>query len=163
STTRSMATIPGGSDLAPVAPWKDRRGHLGWQAAISTGFFLAAAFCARAVIGAYAHDPGVDLDRLAAGTLDLRFSNWPEARGRQLIADLDAMSRADPRIDSFAIASGLPFGTGLTPLADVAVDDLGASANRDRSVTAIAISATDGFFVTTGMRVVRGRAFDTRD
>jgi putative ABC transport system permease protein len=130
-----------------------------WQVAISTAFFLVAAFCLQGVLRESRHDSGVDVERLAVGNLDFYLAPWTEPRAREAVDRLLARARQLPSVESAAVVSGMPFGTTLTPFANLSPD----GEPGKTVVDAMLIASSPGVFRTAGVAILRGRAFDERD
>jgi predicted permease len=151
----------------PLATSTARMGRVGryrvllrWQVAVSTAFFIIAVIAVRYVMADLTHDSGVRLQGLVVAELNA---------GRRL--DATAVRRAvervieeghgSPDLQSVAISSGLPFGTGVTPVRLSRVDP--DSSSRPPVVDAFLMSSTPDLLAALDIPVVRGRAFTNGD
>ena len=139
-----------------------QRRLLRWQVAVAAGFFIIATMFMKETIAQARHDSGVAMERLGVLVLNLRGSEWPEARVRRTVERLLQEISADPSVQSVSAATGMPFGIpgGL----QLALSSPGMSiGNHDQSHAAVGIAATPSIFKTHGIVMIRGRAFDERD
>ena len=145
--------------------WRARRGLIEAQVAISLSFFLIAAFAVRIVVAERTRPSGVDVERLALGLLSTHLQNWNESRAYAAIDRVAQLAASEPAIEAVAIASGMPFGVNLTPIARLTTPDrpFGPVATVNDYPFAPLIAATPSIFATLGVDVIRGRAFDDRD
>ena len=139
--------------------WRGRRRLVSWQVAVSTAFFLVAAFCLQGVLAEARHDSGVDVDRLAIGGLNFYLAPWNEPRAREAVERVLETVRQLPDVEAATVASGMPFGTTITPFADLTA--VGSPGNT--TAAAMLLAVTPDFFRTSGIGVARGRVFDPRD
>ena len=139
--------------------WRGRQRLVSWQVAISTTLFLVAAFCLRGVFAEARHDSGVDVDRLAIGTLPFYMAPWDEPRAREAVERVLEQVGQLPGVEAVAVSSGTPFGTTMTPFARL--DSLESGGPRD--IDAMLMAASPDIFRTTGVTLRRGRLFDGRD
>ncbi len=142
--------------------WRGRRALIGWQVAAASILLIVGALLVRLVTAHAGHDPGIDLDRLAAGRLTFVAPGWEEGRARRAVDDLISLASRQPDVEEVAVISGAPFGTTGTPAARFTTPDQPFRRGRDGEA-AYFFSATPGIFRCFGIDVVRGRPFDTRD
>jgi predicted permease len=144
--------------------WRTRRTLIAVQVMISLSFFLIAAFAVRSVAAEEATPSGIDVDRLALGTLNFGVPPWNEPRARQTVERLMALAEAQPMLRSAAVVSGMPFGmTPYTPGSDVTTLDKPFARGDEIHDYAPFIAATPSVFQTLGVPITRGRGFDARD
>jgi predicted permease len=150
------------SGVVGQSDWRSRQGLVAVQVAISVTFVLIAVFMARLAVAERGRPPGIDLDRLALGVLNVHLPPWTEARAREAVDRLIALAPGVAGLDAVAVASGMPFGLPGTSAASFTVPG-GAPASGRETVRAVLLAATPSIFDTLGVAVVRGRGFDTRD
>jgi putative ABC transport system permease protein len=142
-----------------------QRALIRWQVAICTSFFLIASILGRVIIEEAAHDPGVDVDRLAVAVVG-GMAEWDEARVRRAARDVIAAAREEPGLEAVAVSTGLPFGV-VTSWASITTPDKpfaeGPRPGAGGGPGAYFIPATDDIFRTLGIPLVAGRPFDGRD
>jgi putative ABC transport system permease protein len=143
--------------------WRTRRTLIAVQVMISLSFFLMAAFALRLVSYERQQPSGVDVERLAIGSLNFHLPPWNEAQARAAIERLVALGPTQQGLDSVAVVSGMPFGTNYTPGVDVTSTDRPFVPGRENYTFAPLIAATSSVFTTLGVPIVRGRGFDERD
>ena len=162
--TRGRVTpdLAGGDGAIGVVRSGRQRAFIRWQAATSVTFFLISAVLARLVIVEAGHDSGVDVDRLAVATAYLPPQNWDQTRALRSMTAAAALLRAEPGIESVALATGAPFGLNSTTWAQTTTPDKPFTA-AGRFEMADFLASTPSIFRTLGVAIVRGRAFDERD
>lgn len=144
--------------------WRTRRTLIAVQVMISLSFFLIAAFAVRSISAEEATPSGIDVDRLALGTLNFGVPPWNEARARQTVDRLMTLAAEQPVLQSAAVVSGMPFGmTQYTAGSDVTTIDKPFVRGDEVHTYAPFIAATPSVFQTLGVSIVRGRAFDVHD
>jgi predicted permease len=150
----------------PLAITSARMGRVGryrlllrWQVAVSTAFFIIAVIAVRYIVADLAHDPGVRLDGLVVAQLEWEPGQDAAAIRQTVERVLDEGRRSSLR--SVAISSGLPFGTGSTP---IRVSPLDADSSVDRTaVDGLLIASTPDLLAALDVPVVRGRALSAGD
>jgi len=157
------------------APRTRRHGLLlRWQVAISTGFFVIAILCVRHTVAEALHDPGIDLDRLAVGTIDLAtlqmddFSDlatltWDATRVRRTVDRIIEETAKEHALVAASVSTGLPFGTPAGSLLAVLHRTDAGSAKAREGEKMPAVAATPSIFLTLGVPITKGRGFDKRD
>jgi predicted permease len=133
-----------------------------WQVAIAAGFFVIATMFIKYTIAEMRHDPGLDLDRLALGFLNLKTPEWDEARVRRTLDRVAQEVGQDPAIESVSVSTGMPFGSPSVFRLSLATPE---TMNQDPRYhhAATGIGATPSIFRTLGVPIVHGRGFDDRD
>jgi putative ABC transport system permease protein len=106
-------------------------------------------------------DTGIQTDHLLTLRLNLAGEQWTEARRRNFFTDLSTRVRAVPGVSKAALAYSLPIDGSQWNSVFVASDK--PEPIRAETPSAAFSPVGDGYFDTTGMRVVRGRVIDTRD
>jgi hypothetical protein len=162
--TRDSMSVQLASEAGAAPPRRRRRqrAFIRWQVATSVCFFLIAAVLARLLIKEARHDSGIALDELAIASVHFSLQGWDEARARRTIDRARELAGEYPQIRSLAISSGLPFGTSLTPLAQLSTPDKPFIKGQRYEVGKV-LAATPNIFSTLGVTVVNGRGFDERD
>src|SRR6187455_3448552 len=93
--------------------------------------------------------------------MTLAGEQWTEARRRNFFAELSSRVRAVPGVTRAALAYSLPIDGSQWNSVFVAAGK--PEPIRAETPSAAFSPVGDGYFDTTGMRVVRGRVFDDRD
>jgi putative ABC transport system permease protein len=93
--------------------------------------------------------------------VNLSGEQWTEARRRNFFTDLSTRVRALPGVAKAALAYSLPIDGSQWNSVFVAAEK--PEPIRAETPSAAFSPVGDGYFETTGMRVVRGRVFDGRD
>ena len=132
------------------------------QVAISTGFFILAALAVRYTVKEASHDSGVDLDRLAVATMNFWAQQWDEPRARRAVARVLEELQQEPGVTSAAVATGVPFGSSMTPMYTMSTPDKPLTSGGTFR-WGPGIAATPRVFQTLGIEILRGRGFDDRD
>jgi predicted permease len=154
--------LASGAGSVGVPKAKRQRALLRWQVAISTAFFIIATLCVRYLVSEARYDSGMDLDRMAVASIDFNIQRRDETRARATLERILARIRQQPGVETASFSSGLPFGTTITPrlLLYTAEKPLTTDGGGEDATLVI---ATPDFFRTTGISILRGRAFDERD
>jgi predicted permease len=155
---QELATTAGSVGVPKV---KRQRTLLRWQVAVSSGFFIIAALTVRYLVTEARHDSGMDLDRIAVAEASFRPQQWDEPRARLAIDRILEAAARQPGVEGVAVASGLPFGTVITPSTRLSHPSEPDATRKADSGTAISVSPD--FFRATGVAITRGRSFDQRD
>ncbi|HET9369171.1 MAG TPA: ABC transporter permease [Vicinamibacterales bacterium] len=157
TTGLERADLAGGSPtLVPAS-----RGAL-WlirsQVGIAFAFMLLAAMAVQIVLALSRNTSGIDLDRLAVGTVVAVGPRWPEPAARDAIDRIVDRLRSHPGIENVAAATGMPFGMSTTPYAEIGVPGTSTPVH-----TTALLASTPALFETLGIPIENGRAFDARD
>lgn len=123
---------------------------------VAAGFFLASLFRARAV------DPGFSRPQevLLLG-LDLNAAGVDRASGPQRLDEILAAVRTLPGVAGAAVATMVPLGAGGHRYAPTTVAEYTPGPTEDTQHEHSEVSP--GYFETMGIRIVRGRGFESRD
>jgi predicted permease len=152
------------ADGAAISPrWRFRGVLVAAQVATSVLLVALSTMCLRELRASLQHDPGFALDRLAVLQLDFSANQYERARVMQ---ELDAVSdvlRRDSGVQSVAVMSALPIGSGRPASAGVATPEqaLPTNARTTRSARWMAVSGP--VFETLGVSLVSGRALNSGD
>jgi predicted permease len=130
-----------------------------WQVAVACSLLLIASVAVQYVVLLSREDSGVDLDRFAIGTVVMQGERWPESTVRATVGTVLERLNADATIESAAAATGMPFGTSLTPYASMR-DPARPSGG---TVDALLMASTPEIFTTLGIAIQKGRAFNGGD
>lgn len=158
---RPTLSMEGGS--TGQTQWRTRRTLIAVQVMISLSFFLLAAFAVRTVDAEHTRPSGVDVDRLAIGTLNFHLPPWDEPRAQEAIDRLMLLVPSEPLLTSAAVLSGMPFGTNYTPAVNITRVDQPFLPGKTSYPFAALVAATPTVFSTLGVSINRGRGFDARD
>ena len=143
--------------------WRTKRVLIAVQVMISLSFFLIAAFAARVHVGEHRGPAGIDVERLAIGTLNFSLPPWTETTAREAVERLMTLPLASaPGVESIAVTSGMPFGL-FTPIADLSTPEKPFVPNQWTYPDGVLLAATPSIFATLGVPILRGRALDARD
>jgi putative ABC transport system permease protein len=143
-TALKAQSTPGGHARRSSAV---RMSFVGFQAAVSLVLLVAAALLTRTALRITQADPGFDADRLLAVSAAVPRSNFDESAYFQ--SALEAL-RAVPTVERVSLSQYQPFGP---------------SVERDRmtidgrSYELYSSRVDAAYFLTMGLRIVRGRAF----
>jgi putative ABC transport system permease protein len=137
-------------NVGPIA-LRFRRSFVGFQAAGSVLLLLTAALFARTAWLVAKSDVGFDVDRLLAVSLQLPRSGFDE---RSYVRAASAATSVLPGVDGESIAETEPFG---------ATREVRRFTRAGHSYEIVVARADAAFFTTTGIRILRGRAFTRAD
>jgi predicted permease len=162
--TRSSLSLHLASEagLAPQRRNRRQRSFIRWQVAISVCFFMITAVLARVLLREARHDPGIALDTLAIASVHFGFQGWDEPRARRALDRARDAAGEFSTLESFAIASGMPFGMSMTPIAEITTPDRPFVKGARPEIAAVIVSSPE-IFSTLRVPIVNGRAFDDRD
>ena len=160
SLSRSALTSDLKGELAPAARATRRLGTgsllVVGQLAVSLALVAAGGLFVRAAINAAWMDPGFSMDRHLVVSMDPSLAGANATRTRSFYREILARVRALPGVEHATAASIVPFGEfeegraiRLKP--------------GDEPIAAEFNVVGAGYFITLGMRVVRGREFDGSD
>lgn len=153
SRTNLRALLTKATSATPSARWRGRGALVAGQVVVSGLFTILAVASTRTMVGAAAHEPGLDIAHLAVGLLSL-----PEATA-DTVAVLEQAGSRTTGVEGFALATGLPLGNGarVRQLAQVSVP------GSTRAATVVTISATPGVLNVFGVQLLRGRTIRPDD
>ncbi|MEX2663708.1 MAG: ABC transporter permease, partial [Vicinamibacterales bacterium] len=157
---RDVLAAGGGSVGTPTTKRQHRL--LRWQVAISAGFFIIASMSARYLASEARHDPGVVLDRMAVAIVSFYGSQWDETKARGAVDRILQEGARTPGVEAVAVSTGLPFGTTITPSAEISTPDKPIQPRGEHG-WAVLMAVTPQYFRAAGTPLLRGRGFDDRD
>lgn len=131
------------------------------QVAVSMVVLLAGGLLLRSLRTAQSFDPGFDSDRLALARVDLRRHGYDEARGRVFWSSLVERLQSAPGVESVALANVVPLG-GETERIGLLIDGHQPPPERGYFSTDFNL-ASENYFATMGIPLVRGRSFSAQD
>ena len=133
------------------------------QIALAIVLLAGAGLMLRSFIHLTHVDPGVDVDRLLIGRLALPGARYPRPVRAQWFERLtDALASA-PGVEVAAASSYVPVGGGGFGLGRVFLLEGQPEPPATQDYDALWNVVSPDYFRTTGIRVVRGRAFDRTD
>jgi putative ABC transport system permease protein len=133
------------------------------QIALAIVLLAGAGLMLRSFIHLTHVDPGVDVDRLLIGRLALPGARYPRPVRAQWFERLtDALASA-PGVEVAAASSYVPVGGGGFGLSRVFLLEGQPEPPATQDYGALWNVVSPEYFRTTGIRVVRGRAFDRTD
>ena len=106
-------------------------------------------------------DPGFRVDHTLFFSLDPGIQRYDEARTRDFYRKLGDRLRESGGVSAVSMSSSIPFSTGQSPRKYFAVDAQPRAS--DNAPIAYSYKIDDHFFPLMETRIVRGRAFDSRD
>ncbi|HLK69085.1 MAG TPA: ABC transporter permease [Bryobacteraceae bacterium] len=131
------------------------------QLALSVILLVISADCIRGFQAAWRINPGFRVDHTLFFSLDPGIQRYDEAKTRDFYRKLGDRLRESGGVSAVSMSSSIPFSTGQSPRKYFAVDaQPRASGNAPM---ANAYKVDDQFFPLMETRIVRGRAFDSRD
>ena len=133
------------------------------QIALAIVLLAGAGLMLRSFIHLTRVDPGVDVDRLLIGRLALPFARYPRPVRPQWYERLtDALASA-PGVETAAVSSYVPAGGGGFGLGRAFLLEGQPEPPATEDYNALWNVVSPEYFRTTGIRVVRGRAFERTD
>ncbi len=151
------------ADGVAVAPrWRLRGTLVAGQVATSVLLLALSTICLRELRASMQHDPGFALDQLAVLQLDFSANRYDHAR---VIQELDAVSttvRSGAGVQSAAVMSALPIGSGRPASAGVGTPDNPPTSGTSRGY-ARWMAVSGPVFNTLGIRLMTGREFNSGD
>lgn len=131
------------------------------QVAVSVTLLVVAGLAARSVAAARSADPGFDSRQATAVSFDLKQNAYDEARGRIFQQHLLSAVRADPSVESAALAVYTPLNMTDTRVDPVSFEAYAARPGEDLAFMWNIVSAE--YFRTLRIPVLAGREFESRD
>jgi putative ABC transport system permease protein len=138
-----------------------RRALMVVETALAIVLLMAAGLMLRTLQQLTRVDTGIQTDHLLTLRLNLAGQQWTEARRRNFFTELSSRVRAIPGVTKAALAYSLPIDGSQWNSVFVAAGK--PDPVRAETPSAAFSPVGDGYFDTTGMRVMRGRVFDDRD
>ena len=131
------------------------------QLALSVVLLVISADCIRGFQAAWRIDPGFRLDHTLFFSLDPSIQRYDEPRTREFFKNLTDRLRERPGVTDVSLSSSLPFSTNQSVRKYYAA---GEQPKRPGDAPiAFSYKVDEHYFPLMGTRVLRGRAFDTRD
>jgi len=127
------------------------------QVALSVSLLLVAGLFVRSLLNVLSADIGYDVTRLTFG----RVYNLSYSDAERGLSGVAARLRKLPAVEGTAIVTSAPFFGFSTIDSFSAADKSGLAAIRNGPVSWTGVSPD--FFVTTGVRIVRGRGFQSEE
>ncbi len=130
------------------------------QVALTVALLVGAGAFARSLYNVLHLDLGIDTDRLVLVTLDAESARVPPSRVNEIFQRSAERVRLLAGVSHQSLAATIPFATSREEsLVVPGVERVPESDSGGPSVNAVA----ESFFVTTGTRILRGRAFTSQD
>jgi putative ABC transport system permease protein len=154
-----------------------RQGLVVAQVALTIVLLIGAGLLTRSFMRLLAIDPGYRTDEALILDLSWPFDGDPAIRQRRVAAQRDILARLRtlPGVENVGLVSPFPLGTGnfangqflemTRPDEIQSFEDFGRLGREAKARTGFAgyRTASEGYFSTMGIRLVRGRLFDERD
>ena len=167
STRPALRSVLDQQTGGAVARWRSRRLLIAAQVAVSVALLVAASVFLRQMWVKALHDPGFDLERIAASQLDFAFGEYDADRTRELLHRALDELRRDPAIERAALVNRLPIyftGSGagryVGPRPLVVDSPEAARAARAEGRLASALVGSADVVEALGLRLEGGRGFD---
>jgi hypothetical protein len=135
-----------------------RRALMVVETALAIVLLMGAGLMLRTLQQLTRVDTGIQTDHLLTLRLNLAGPQWTEARRRNFFTELTSRVRAIPGVTKAALAYSLPIDGSQWNSVFVPAEK--PAPVRAETPSAAFSPVGDGYFDTTGMRVVRGRVFD---
>jgi hypothetical protein len=156
--TSTRATLAQGAPA--VLPGGRRHGMLiRIQVAAAFGLLMAASVTVSYGLRLSRDDSGIDLDRLAIGTVVFPREQFDDAGRREAIDAVLTALRASPGVERADAATGMPFGLITTPLAWLSDPARVVPAEH----VMFELGSTPGYLHTIGVPLEYGRLFNASD
>ena len=137
-----------------------QRGLIVGQVALSVVVLVCAGMLVRSFQNLIAVDPGFELRRGLVATVNLGFAQYDEESGERFFHDITDDLRQLPGVGSVSIAAALPLGESHGHH-DVSIE--GYEPGPDEFMLFKRNMIDEEFLETMGIRVVRGRGFESGD
>ncbi len=153
-TTRTRVDAAIRADGANMSMrWRGRRLLITAQVVVSTVLITTAFLAAQQLHSVANRDLGLDLNNIAAVSMDFDYSHYDQTRARSALdAGIDKARRL-PGIEKAAVATGFPLGP----------DGSARLINGPQTKDVGLIAGTPEMFAVFGVRLKRGRFFDEND
>lgn len=129
------------------------------QVALCLTLLVCAGLVGRSMMLLARSDHGVELDRVAIGSIDLEAGKYTQPQGRAFLRELQERVRALPGVESVAVARIVPFAGGGMSLFGI----WGGSRSKEARLHVNTNVQSPGFFDTIGMPLLYGRDFGPLD
>jgi predicted permease len=131
------------------------------QLALSVILLVLSADCIRGFQAAWRIDPGFRVDHTLFFSLDPKTQRYDEAKARAFFKNLTDGLRASGGVSGVSMSSSIPFSTGQNARKYFAE---GAQARTSKDApSALSYKVDEHYFPLMETKIVRGRAFDSRD
>jgi macrolide transport system ATP-binding/permease protein len=131
------------------------------QLALSVVLLVISADCIRGFQAAWRIDPGFRVDHTLFFSLDPNTQRYDEAKTRDFFKTLTGRLRESGGVNQVSMSSAIPFSTGQASRKYLAE---GAQPRTSQDApSALSYKVDEHFFPLMETRVLRGRAFDSRD
>lgn len=132
------------------------------QVALSVPLLMASAMMVQGFRKALLHDPGFDLDRTVAMSIDPTVLNYGKDKTLDFHRRLVEGAKQIPGVRGAALAHTLPFGFDQRFWVDVVPEGFATAANKE-SVFSFGNSVTPEYFGVMGIAIVNGRGLAPTD
>ncbi len=129
------------------------------QLALSLVLLVGAALLVRSLRNVRAIDVGMDLDRVAMASVDLRSRGMAAPDIQAFYERAADRLRALPGVAQVSLAQGVPFRMRMMRMIRIP----GSAATEDGPVTALTNAVDEHYFETMGIPLVAGRGFTADD
>jgi predicted permease len=131
------------------------------QLALSVVLLIISADCIRGFQAAWRIDPGFRLDHTLFFSLDTNIQRYDETKTRDFYQKLTDRLRESAGVRDVSLSSAIPFSTSQSPRKYFAE---GAPPRKTGDApSAFSYKVDEHFFPLMETRILRGRAFDSRD
>jgi predicted permease len=131
------------------------------QLALSVVLLVLAADCVRGFQAAWRVDPGFRVDRTLFFSLDPNIQRYDEARTRDFYQKLTDRLRDSAGVTGVSMSSSIPFSTGQATRRYL-LDGAQPRTSGD-APSAFSYKVDDRYFPVMETKILKGRAFDSRD
>jgi macrolide transport system ATP-binding/permease protein len=131
------------------------------QVALSFVLLIGAGLLIRSLQYSQASDPGFDVKKVLAITLDLQIHGYTEARGRSFYEQLLGRTEALPGVESASLASQVPLGLEYRE-SDVFIEGYQPVGDKDKLEIDFSVVGPK-YFQTLGIPLLQGRDFSDQD
>jgi macrolide transport system ATP-binding/permease protein len=167
STRLDLNSTIKASDLGPGKPgfWRGRLAGrnilVSVQLALSVVLLVASGLFVKGFAEARKMDPGFRMDHLLLVSFNGSLIRYDEAKSREFYKELIARVRALPGVTDATLAANYPFANSVSSR-NLIVDGYQPRVGEDKPF-AMANMVDDRYFPLMETKILRGRAFDTRD
>jgi predicted permease len=132
------------------------------QVALALMLVTVTVFMYRAFTSRLTQGPGFRTEGLIFASFDPSLARYSDARADTFFRDIKARAASLPGVTSVALASTVPMRTDNLQVSQIAPEGFRFSPGID-SVACPAVVVDEGYFDTTGIRIVAGRGFRNDD